>query len=284
MPTHSNQIAPHQPIPASRKAVIYLGMAISTAGVVVFLSGFFTFGAGFIEFIKPDDTPSMPRSNLGQSFEQSRRQSDEWWSQVEAQGRKKEQVFSQMVAATLPRWFGGIALMAMGGAITAVGKKGITRLAEEDPKQHSIGFYIEKYFNEGGTMNDGRSINIQATSGSNVVYAGNDISGTVTTTINQLQQTPEPNAMQLMELLRQLQQVIETEASLNVEDKADALEQVKVLAEAGQNPRENTMQKAARNAIKILRGTATAMPPATEFLKACNTLLPTITQLLGLAL
>jgi hypothetical protein len=284
MPNHPGTIAPHQPIPASRKAIIYLGMAISTTGVIVFLSGFFTFGVGFIEFIKPGDTPSMPRLGSGQSFEESRRRSDEWWSQVEGQGRNKEQVFFQMVAATLPRWFGGIALIFTGGAITAVGKKGITRLAEDSPKQPNVGFYVEKYFNEGGTMNDDRSINIQATSGSNVVYAGKDISGTVTTTINQLQQTPEPNAMQLMELLRQLQQVIEAESTLSVEDKADALEQVKVLAEAGQNPSENTMQKVARNAIKILRGTAAALPPAAELLKACNTMLPTVAQLLGLGL
>lgn len=230
-----------------------LGTATSIAGAVIFFSGFFTFGVGFIELIKPGDTPSMPRSDPSQSFEESRRQSDEWWSQVEAQGRQKEQVFFQMVTATLPRWIGGIALIFTGGAITTVGKKGITRLTEEESKQHNIGFYVEKYFNEGGTMSENHSINIQATSGSNVVYAGNDISGTVTTTINQLQQTPEPNATQLMELLRQLQQVIETESTLSVEDKADALEQVKVLAEVGQNPRETTMQKAARNAIKILR-------------------------------
>jgi len=131
-------------------------------------------------------------------------------------------------------------------------------------------------------MSENHSINIQATSGSNVVYAGNNISGTVTTTINQLHQSHEPNAMQLMELLRQLQQAIESESSLSVEDKADALEQVKVLAEAGQNPRENATQKVARNAIKILRGTVAALPPAAEILKACNTLLPTIAQLLGL--
>jgi hypothetical protein len=55
--------------------------------MIIFLSGFFTFGAGFIEFVKPDDRPSMPRSDPGQSFEESRRRSDEWWSQVEAQGR-----------------------------------------------------------------------------------------------------------------------------------------------------------------------------------------------------
>jgi len=268
MPNHSSPIALKQPIPASRKVVIYLGTAISIAGLIIFFSGFFTFGKGFIEFIKPGEHPSM--------------EDPQWWNKIEAQGRRKEQIFFQMVAATLPRAFSGMALMITGDIITAVGKKGITRLAEEESKQPNFGFYVEKYFNEGGTMSENHSINIQATSGSNVVYAGNNISGTVTTTINQLHQSHEPNAMQLMELLRQLQQAIESESSLSVEDKADALEQVKVLAEAGQNPRENATQKVARNAIKILRGTVAALPPAAEILKACNTLLPTIAQLLGL--
>ncbi|MGL5081927.1 MAG: hypothetical protein ACRC8A_10620 [Microcoleaceae cyanobacterium] len=122
MPTHSNPIAPYQPIPASRKAVIYLGMAISTAGVIVFLSGFFTFGSGFIELIKPGDHPSMPRSNPGQSFEESQRQSEAWWKQIKEQNRTKKQIFSQTVAATLPGVFGGMVLIITGGSITALGK------------------------------------------------------------------------------------------------------------------------------------------------------------------
>lgn len=281
---NSSTIALKRTIPASRKAVIYLGMTISTVGAVVFLSGFFTFGVSFIEIVKPDNVRGLPESKPGQSFEDSRRESDAWWNQVEEQGQRKEQIFSQMVAATLPRWFGGIALIMTGGCVTALGKKGIARLAEEDSKESNFGFYVEKYYNEGGIMSENHSVNIHATSGSNVVYAGNDISGTVTTAINQLQQTHEPDAMQLMELLRQLQQVIEMEPALNVEDKADALEQVKVLAESGQKPGENAMQKVSRNAIKILRGTAATLPPAAELLKTCNTLLPTIAQLLGLGL
>lgn len=85
-----------------------------------------------------------------------------------------------------------------------------------------------------------------------------------------------------MVLLSQLQQVIETESALTVEDKVDALEQVRVLAEASKNPQEPVTQKLARNAIKILRGTAAMLPTATDFLNACTKLLPSISQLLGL--
>lgn len=282
MPTIPGPIELKKPISASRKATIYLGMITSTTGVMIFFSGFFAFGSGFIEFIKLDESPSMPRLKPYQSFEESIREGDEWWSQIKAQNRRREQIFSQSVAATVPRWFGGMALIFTGNAITAIGKKGIAGLTEEDPKPPNAGFYVEQYYNAGGTMSENHQINIQASSGSNVVYAGNDISGTVTNTISQLQQTNEPNALQLMELLSRLQQVIEAEPALSSEDKADALEQVKVLAEAGQKPGEGTVQKIARNAIKILRGTAAALPPAAEMFQACNTLLPTIAKLLSI--
>jgi len=284
MPTHSSPIARKQQISASRKAVIYFGTAISAVGAIISFSGFFALGAGFIELTKTEADPGMFRLIPNQSFEEFDRQTDEWWNQNVEARRREKQIFSQIVTAVVPRVVGGAVLITLGNTITVVGKKGITRLTEEESKEHNVGFYVERYFNEGGTMSENHSTNINATSGSNVVYAGSDISGTVTTTINQLQQAHESNAIQLMELLRQLQHVIEAESALNIEDKADALEQVKVLAEAGQKPRESTMQKGSRNAIKILRGTAAALPPAAEMLKACNTLLPTIAKLLGLGL
>ncbi|MFB2981880.1 pentapeptide repeat-containing protein [Microseira sp. BLCC-F43] len=63
-----------------------------------------------------------------------------------------------------------------------------------------------------------------------------DISGTVTNTINQLPESPEPDQPGIKELLTELQAAIEAETNLSDEDKAEALEQVKALAEAGKNP------------------------------------------------
>lgn len=268
---------------ASRKVLIYLGTAISTAGTIVFFSGFVSFAKGFMELSRPRERPERPRSSLGQSFEERQRQSEQWRSQIEEESYRAEQIFSQIWTTSLPRFGVGFVLMGTGSAMTSVGKKGVLGLSEDGPTHHGIGFYVEQYFNAGGTMNnEERSIHIQASSGSNVVYAGQDISGTLTTTIQQLQQSQEPNAQQLMTLLIQLQQVIEAESALTIEDKADALEQVRVLAEASKHPEEQTTQKLARNAIKILRGTAAMLPTATDFLNACTTLLPSISQLLGL--
>lgn len=109
-----------------------------------------------------------------------------------------------------------------------------------------------------------------------------EISGTVTTTINQLPDSPQANQAGIKELLTQLQTAIEAENDLPQEDKVEALEQVKVLAEAGKNPQEGAMQKMGKTAIKILKGTITGLPSATKLVEECNKLLPLISKLLGL--
>jgi uncharacterized protein YjbI with pentapeptide repeats len=108
-----------------------------------------------------------------------------------------------------------------------------------------------------------------------------DISGTVTNTINELPSSSEPDKPGIKELLAQLQTAIEAEENLPPEDKAEALEQVKALAEAGKNPQEGAMQKAAKTAIKILKGTVASLPDATKLVEECGKLLPLISQLLG---
>jgi hypothetical protein len=252
-PRHSSKLS------APRKALIYLGTSISVAGMIIFFAGFFSFGLGFIELIQLDRTGSIAQQN-----------------------RISDDIFARMVATTLPRFFVGMAMVGAGTALAKVGKRGLLGLTDDDTSDRFGGFYVEQYINEGGTMNEDRSVHIQASSGGNVVYAGQDISGTVTTTIQHLQHSQHPNAQQLASLLSQLQQAIEADPALTGEDKADALEQVKVLAEVGNHPQEKAAQKLARNAIRILQGTAAALPTATEFLNACSTLLPSIYQLLAL--
>lgn len=109
-----------------------------------------------------------------------------------------------------------------------------------------------------------------------------DISGTVTNTINELAASPEPDKPGIKELLTQLQAAIEADTNLPQEDKADALEQVKALAEAGKSPQEGAMQKAAKTAIKILKGTIASLPSATKLVEQCSNLLPLISTFLGL--
>jgi len=63
------------------------------------------------------------------------------------------------------------------------------------------------------------------------------------------------------------------------EDKADALEEVKTLAEAAQDPEK---QGLGRKAIKLLKGTAASLPDAAKLAEACSKLLPLIAKAIGL--
>ncbi|NES97793.1 MAG: hypothetical protein F6K32_21795 [Desertifilum sp. SIO1I2] len=120
-------------------------------------------------------------------------------------------------------------------------------------------------------------------SGQALNFGEMEISGTVTNTTGQLEKAETPEAPKLAELLKQLQTAIETNPDLNEEDKEVALEQVKVLAEAGQNPQAGGLQKASKTTMKIIKGTLAGLPTATKLIEQCNQLLPAIAGLLGLA-
>ena len=156
-------------------------------------------------------------------------------------------------------------------------------------------FYAETYYNFGETMTEHKgNVNISGVQGnvSGIAAAGENqtmtgvalgqISGAVTNSIGQLQSANTPEATQLATLLEQLQSAIEHESHLAPEDKAEAMEQVKTLAEAGQKPEDNALQKAAKTALKILKGTIAGLPDAAKLVESCVKLLPAITTLLSL--
>jgi hypothetical protein len=108
------------------------------------------------------------------------------------------------------------------------------------------------------------------------------ISGTVTNMINQLPDNIDPEKPALKELLSQLQAAIEGETELSQEDKTEALEQVKALLELGQKPEDGTLKKAAKTAIKILKGTVAGLSDVTKLFQESVKLLPMIASLLGI--
>jgi uncharacterized protein YjbI with pentapeptide repeats len=156
-------------------------------------------------------------------------------------------------------------------------------------------FYVETYQNQGEfIMSQSKgNVNISGVQGnvSGVAAAGENqtitgsaigaISGSVTNTINQLPASPDPDNLGIKELLAQLQAAIEAEPQLPDEDKAEALEQVKTLAEAGQKPEDNVLQKAAKTSMKILKGTIASLPNAAKLAESCVKLLPAIAKLLA---
>jgi len=137
---------------------------------------------------------------------------------------------------------------------------------------------------ESKSMNDStdKSQNIQVgrdMNFSNSVLNLGELSGTVTNTIQQL--PDDGDRATLKDLLTQLQGAIDADTQISTDDKAEALEQVKVLAEAGKNPQDGAVQKAAKTAAKILKGTVAALPSTTALVEAVTKLLPLITKFFG---
>jgi len=163
-------------------------------------------------------------------------------------------------------------------------------LLEKDSRIHSLEQMIATALQQptfaiqGDFMPDNNPINIHAggdISGAVNVNLG-QISGNVTNTIQQLQQSNAVEAIQLAELLKQLQHAIEAETELKPEEKADALEQVTVLAEVGQNPQQPGHEKLGRQAITFLKGSISALSETAKLAAACKDLLPLITKAMGL--
>ena len=65
------------------------------------------------------------------------------------------------------------------------------------------------------------------------------------------------------------------------DDKTQALEQIKVLAEAGQNPNNESVQKQTKRAMGFLRVIAEGLPSTAILVVACNEILPAIAHFFG---
>lgn len=124
-------------------------------------------------------------------------------------------------------------------------------------------------------MIENRTNNFQARDINGVINLGT-ISGNVTNSINQLRESNTSNSEQLTDLLLQLKHCIESENNLRSEDKEEALEQVSVLAEAGQNPQDGAMQKAAKTAIRVLKNIKDELPPTVALIQGLNQLIPAV--------
>ncbi|MBD1921293.1 hypothetical protein H6F77_09335 [Microcoleus sp. FACHB-831] len=104
----------------------------------------------------------------------------------------------------------------------------------------------------------------------------------VSAVINKLPASPETENPGIKELLVQLTAAIEVEPNLSEDDKQEALEQVKALAEAGKNPDEGEMKKRAKGATTMLKGMIFGLPKAANLVEEYSKLLPFITKIFGL--
>ena len=108
-----------------------------------------------------------------------------------------------------------------------------------------------------------------------------EIIGDVTNTINQIASDASPENAQLKALLQELTQAIEIDSHLDVEEKAEAANQVKKIAQASQNPDDAGLQKKAQRAVNFLETIAKALEPASKLAQACQKALPIILGILG---
>nr|WP_290224080.1 hypothetical protein [Trichocoleus desertorum] len=172
-------------------------------------------------------------------------------------------------------------------------EEGMTFSREERRVAANATYNIQKFIgaiHHGGiSMTSDHSTNVQAGRdangnmiGSDIsgVVAGGNISGVVTNTIHQLRELNTSESTELADKLVQLQAAIENEPSLKPEDKAEALEQINVLAEAGKNPKTGVIQKMTGTAVKIIRGTVASLPVSVKLVEETNKLLPEIAKLL----
>lgn len=131
-------------------------------------------------------------------------------------------------------------------------------------------------------INAGNNANISGlVSGDGIVNLGT-INGNVTHAINQLPDPSEPEQPNLKALLTQLQQIIQTDASLHDPDKSDLLEQVQALAEAKQTEEPAKREGITRKAMKIFDATLKSLPDTAKIVETCGKLLPLILKALGL--
>ena len=108
-----------------------------------------------------------------------------------------------------------------------------------------------------------------------------EIIGDVTNTINQIAADASPENAQLKALLQELTQAIKIDSHLDVEEKAEAANQVKKIAQASQNPDDAGLQKKAQRAVNFLETIAKALEPASKLAQACQKALPIILGILG---
>ena len=108
-----------------------------------------------------------------------------------------------------------------------------------------------------------------------------EIIGDVTNTINQIAADASPENAQLKALLQELTQAIKIDSHLDVEEKAEAANQVKKIAQASQNPDDAGLQKKAQRAVNFLETIAKALEPASKLAQASQKALPIILKILG---
>jgi uncharacterized protein YjbI with pentapeptide repeats len=128
-----------------------------------------------------------------------------------------------------------------------------------------------------------RTMNIGGNVVSSTLNLG-EISGQVTTTLQQLPQSANPAAPSLRDKLAELQTALETgePEALDDDEKAQALQQVEAIAKAEMDGNQAKGKKKAQRSLGWLQSFAQSLPTATKAAQEMNRLLPEISKWFGL--
>ena len=86
----------------------------------------------------------------------------------------------------------------------------------------------------------------------------------------------------MKEILTELQTAIEGDSTLSDDDKAEALGQIIAIANAGKTPKDNTVQKVVKNAIKFIKGTISDLPNTEKVVQIGIKVFPLLIAFFGL--
>lgn len=137
--------------------------------------------------------------------------------------------------------------------------------------------------NAGGNvdLSSGGRVSIGGDMSGSTVNLG-ELSGQVSSTIQQLHDIKTGDAQELAQILGRLQQAIESDIALTPDQKQQALEAVSTLAEEGNKPPEQRTAKFCTMAVNALKGLTSTLTDASKLAEVVKMLLPTLTGLFGL--
>ena len=127
-------------------------------------------------------------------------------------------------------------------------------------------------------------INIKGDIAGSTINLG-QIRGDISNIIHQIPSSDNPDETGLKELLIQLKDLIEkaNDKDLKLDDKKDALEEIKTIATIGKNSNPNEKQKSlVRKSIKFFKGLISELPTASRLATELVKLITAISTLFGL--
>lgn len=139
-----------------------------------------------------------------------------------------------------------------------------------EQKNQSIPTGANSFVNTGDLNMTGSTINLGT------------ISGHVTNAIGQIPESSDSQVADLKEILTELQTAIESDSTLSDDDKAEALGQVVAIANAGKTPKDNTVRKVVKNAIKFIKGTISDLPDTEKVVQVGIKVFPLLIAFFGL--